>query len=93
VRGFPWVLLPLLGLFSEMLREMTEMKPYWRNPVALDNTTLVAALGAEPHTPLDEAVYTTLEALGCLGGKSDANRLHAAHAASSSLLHVHPRAY
>jgi nucleoside-diphosphate-sugar epimerase len=93
VRGFPWVVLPLLGLFSEMLREMTEMKPYWRNPVALDNTTLVAALGAEPHTPLDAAVRTTLEALGCLGGKSDANRLHAAHAVSSSLLHAHPRAY
>jgi hypothetical protein len=34
--------------------------------VRLDNAKLVAFLGSEPHTPIDEAVRSTLEGLGCL---------------------------
>jgi nucleoside-diphosphate-sugar epimerase len=62
----PWSLLPLIGLFNTTMREMVEMQPYWKNPVRLDNASLVAVLGEEPHTPLDRAMTTTLEALGCI---------------------------
>ena len=33
---------------------------------ALDNAKLVAFLGTEPHTPIDVAVRSTLEGLGCM---------------------------
>lgn len=60
VRGFPWMLLPLLAPFSTLLREMMEMRYLWREPLRLDNTRLVALLGAEPHTAWDEAVRGAL---------------------------------
>ncbi len=60
VRGFPWLLLPLLAPFSTLLREMKEMRYLWRQPLRLDNSRLVALLGAEPHTPLDRAVRSAL---------------------------------
>jgi len=61
----PWALLPLVGLFNPTMREMVEMRPFWENPVRLDNASLVAAIGEEPHTPLDQAMKTTLAALDC----------------------------
>lgn len=45
---------------------MVEMHYLWRLPVRLRNDKLVDFLGAEPHTPLDSAVYQTLQGLGCL---------------------------
>jgi nucleoside-diphosphate-sugar epimerase len=42
------------------------MRYLWRQSVRLDNSKLVNFLGAEPHTPLDEAVQMTLEGLGCI---------------------------
>jgi nucleoside-diphosphate-sugar epimerase len=60
VRRFPWPLLPLLAPFSTLLREMREMHYLWQHPLRLDNSRLVALLGAEPHTPLDQAVLATL---------------------------------
>lgn len=45
---------------------MMEMRYQWRQPLRMDNTRLVGVLGAEPHTPLDEAVAATLRGLGCL---------------------------
>ena len=56
------------------------MRYLWREPLRLDNARLVAFLGAEPHTPLDEAVRETLEGLGCLpvAAKSKVRKLHAA---------------
>lgn len=62
--GFPWALLPLIAPFNATMREMIEMRPYWQNPVELDNKALVALLGEEPHTPLVEAMRVTLTALG-----------------------------
>lgn len=62
----PWMLLPLIGLFSPTMREMVEMRPFWENPVRLDNASLIATIGEEPHTPLDQAMATTLRALGCV---------------------------
>lgn len=61
----PWALLPLIGLFNPTMKEMVEMRPFWEHPVRLDNADLVAAIGEEPHTPLDVAMSTTLAALGC----------------------------
>jgi len=66
LRRMPWRLLPLIAPFNPTMREMIEMEGYWRHPVALDNGSLVAATGAEPHTPLDEAMPETLAALGCV---------------------------
>jgi nucleoside-diphosphate-sugar epimerase len=66
VRPFPWFALHALAPFNESLRELLEMRYLWRDTVLLDNARLVAQLGAEPHTPLPEALAATLRALGCL---------------------------
>ncbi len=66
VRAFPWWLFMIGAPFVTLFREMKEMRYLWREPLYMDNTRLVKTLGAEPHTPLDEAVRTTLEGLGCL---------------------------
>jgi nucleoside-diphosphate-sugar epimerase len=60
VRALPWLFLRLAAPFNETLREMLEMRYLWREPVLLDNAKLVAALGEEPHTPLDRALRTAL---------------------------------
>ncbi|MGA2843648.1 MAG: SDR family oxidoreductase [Steroidobacteraceae bacterium] len=65
VTGFPWWLVTLASPFVTTLREMREMRYLWREPVRMDNARLIAALGQEPHTPLDEAVDATLIGLGC----------------------------
>jgi len=64
--AFPWLVLPLLAPFNTTMREMIEMKGFWRQPLELDNRALVALLGAEPHTPLDTAMRETLAGLGCI---------------------------
>ena len=66
VRGFPWFAVYALAPFVETFREMIEMRYLWRRPVRLDNRKLVAFLGGEPRTDLDEAVRVTLKGLGCL---------------------------
>jgi nucleoside-diphosphate-sugar epimerase len=65
-RAFPWWALALASPFVTLFREMREMRYLWREPLKMENDRLVAFLGAEPHTPLDEAVKTTLAGLGCL---------------------------
>jgi nucleoside-diphosphate-sugar epimerase len=66
VTVFPWWLLTLASPFVATFREMREMRYLWREPVRMDNARLIAALGQEPHTPLDEAVEATLVGLGCI---------------------------
>jgi len=63
VRRLPWSLLSLAAPFNETVRELLEMKPFWRDPVRLDNRRLVAFLGEEPRTALDVAVMATLRGL------------------------------
>lgn len=70
IRSFPWWLIYMAAPFNATLRELLEMRYLWRQPVRLHNAKLVAFLGAEPHTPLDEAVHTTLRGLGCIGARS-----------------------
>jgi nucleoside-diphosphate-sugar epimerase len=66
VSAFPWWLLALASPFVATLREMREMRYLWQQPVGMDNAKLVAFLGREPHTPLDEAVEAALDGMGCL---------------------------
>lgn len=66
VHGFPWWAMQLAAPFGGFPREATEIAPYWRHPMRFDNRRLVELIGQEPRTPLDVAVTTTLEALGCL---------------------------
>ena len=77
VRPFPWWAVRLGSPFVTTFREMQEMRYLWNEPVKMDNTRLVAALGREPHTPLDLAVEASLEGLGCLA--------HDGHGASHAL--------
>jgi nucleoside-diphosphate-sugar epimerase len=65
IRRFPWPVVYLLAPFVETFREMLEMRYLWSKSLRLDNKKLVAFLGEEPHTPLDQALRTTLHGLGC----------------------------
>jgi hypothetical protein len=62
----PWWLLRFGSPFNETVRELYAVRPFWRTPVALDNTRLLQFLGEEPHTPLESAVLTSLRGLGAL---------------------------
>lgn len=66
VKPMPWWAMRLAAPFVPLLRELLEMKYLWEQPVRLDNRRLRAALSEEPRTPLDDAVRTTLAAMGCL---------------------------
>jgi len=66
VRAFPWPLVTLLSPFVTLFREMREMRYLWREPLRLSNDRLLGVLTNEVHTPLDQAVRTTLTGLGCL---------------------------
>ncbi len=66
VTAFPWWLVSLASPFVTTFREMLEMRYLWRERVQLVNSRLIAELGREPHTPLDEAVEATLCGLGCV---------------------------
>jgi nucleoside-diphosphate-sugar epimerase len=64
--GLPWRLMRLASPFVPLFRELAEMRYLWNMPVRMDNRHLISVLGAEPHTPLDTAVRSTLLGLGCL---------------------------
>jgi nucleoside-diphosphate-sugar epimerase len=69
VSAFPWWLLMLASPFVTTFREMREMRYLWRTPIRMDNARLVAALGYEPHTPLDQAVEAALIGMGSLAAE------------------------
>nr|WP_294524196.1 NAD-dependent epimerase/dehydratase family protein [uncultured Rhodopila sp.] len=60
IRPMPWPLLRLVSPFSGFMRELLDVEYLWRVPIRLDNRKLTALIGAEPHTPLDEAVRRSL---------------------------------
>ncbi|MFZ3035484.1 MAG: SDR family NAD(P)-dependent oxidoreductase [Parvibaculum sp.] len=66
IKGMPWWAITLAAPFVETFRELLEMRYLWKKPLRLDNRKLVAFLGVEPHTPLDQALRETLKGLGCL---------------------------
>ncbi len=63
IKTLPWWLVGLAGFVQETPRELYKMRYLWKTPIRLDNRKLTAFLGEEPHTPLGEAVRTTLAAL------------------------------
>jgi len=63
IRRFPWFAIYALSPFVVTFREMLEMRYLWDTTLLLDNGKLVRFLGAEPHTPLDQALATTLRGL------------------------------
>jgi len=63
IHSFPWFAVVLAAPFVEVCREMLEMRYLWKQPLRLDNRKLVAAIGAEPHTPLDQAVAATFRGI------------------------------
>ena len=67
--ALPVVARPLAAPFVTLMRELREMRYLWREPLRMPNDRLVAELGEEPHTPLDDAVRTTLRAMGCLSAE------------------------
>lgn len=67
VKAVPWFVFGLLSPFHETMRELYAVRPLWRRPIELSNAKLVTFLGAEPHTPLDEAVRETLRGLRVIG--------------------------
>ena len=79
--AFPWWFVRLAAPFVEVYRETLEMRYLWNTPVELDNTKLRGFLGAEPQTPLDEAVARSYEwavgnsaADGAIGTRMNASR-------------------
>lgn len=77
IGALPWWLLDLASPFVTTFREMREMRYLWRQPVRMDNARLVATLGREPHTPLDDAVEAALQGLGCLPAPQAGRRVAA----------------
>jgi len=66
IRAFPWPVVRLAAPFNETFRELLEMRYLWTRPIGLDNARLTRFLGAEPHTPLDQALAASLADMGCL---------------------------
>jgi nucleoside-diphosphate-sugar epimerase len=66
VSRLPWLAVHAMAPFNETMREMLEMRYLWETPVLLDNSHLVARLGAEPHTPIVDALRRALEGLNAL---------------------------
>jgi nucleoside-diphosphate-sugar epimerase len=69
VAAMPWGVMRLLSPVVPLFRELAEMRYLWRIPVRMNNKGLESVLGAEPHTPLEAAVRSTLIGLGCLAAK------------------------
>ena len=62
----PWPLLYLGAPFVTFFRELLEMRYLWQQDVQLDNHKLTGLIGAEPHTPIELALWHVLADLGCL---------------------------
>jgi nucleoside-diphosphate-sugar epimerase len=71
-RRFFWPAIYLAAPLNTFCREVLEMRYLWQREVRLDSSKLHRFLGAEPHTPLTEAVRQSLIGLGCLPKNRDA---------------------
>jgi nucleoside-diphosphate-sugar epimerase len=63
VRPLPWWLLSMIAPLAPDVKDLVELKYLWERPVRLCNRRLVATLGREPHTSLDDAVRRTLSSI------------------------------
>ncbi len=85
IKKLPWAVVRIAGLFNETFRELLKMRYLWQTPHRLDNTKLLAVLGNEPHTPLEEALRVTLAGHGCLPAQESATAQNeTGHAAAAA---------
>jgi len=68
----PWPMIRALGVFVPLWRELARMSYLWRVPHALDGTKLAARCPDLAATPLDQALFVSLAALG-VGGPARAD--------------------
>jgi nucleoside-diphosphate-sugar epimerase len=61
IKPFPWWAVKLGSPFVNAFHEMLEMRYLWQVSLQLDNSKLRALIGAEAHTPLEEALAATLD--------------------------------
>ena len=62
--GLPWPLIRFAGLFSPMMREISEMSYLWNSPHQMDDGKLQQTIGNVEHTPLLQAVFQSLAESG-----------------------------
>jgi len=70
IKRFAWWMLRLGKPFVAVFRELLEMRYLWQRELHMRNDRLVAFLGTEPRTPIDQAVRETLSSLGCLDAQA-----------------------
>lgn len=63
-KQLPWLVIRIGALVVPTWAALLSLRYLWQTPHALDNTRLVGLIGAEPHTPLDDAVTAALRQLG-----------------------------
>jgi nucleoside-diphosphate-sugar epimerase len=64
VRPMSWWFLKSIGQLMALSRELSELEYLWRVPHRISGEKLAALLGEVPHTPLPDAIATSLRALG-----------------------------
>jgi nucleoside-diphosphate-sugar epimerase len=64
VRHMSWWMLKTVGQLLALGRELAEIEYLWRVPHRISGQKLQAAIGDVPHTPLVDALRTTLAELG-----------------------------
>lgn len=64
IRRFPWPAVPLLAPFMTLMREVLEVRYFWKEALHMKNDKLVAFLGHEPRTPIDTALRDALADIG-----------------------------
>lgn len=74
LRRFPWRQVRLAAPIVATLRELLELRYLRQPPVRMANQRLTQLLGAEPHTPLDEAIEQTLDGRGGLDAYTGGQR-------------------
>jgi len=63
-KGFPWLILRLLGLFSRQMRAVVAMSYLWRVPHQIDRSDFDGLLPDFKETPAEEAFEDMVRGLG-----------------------------
>lgn len=76
-RRLPWPVIRVGAWFLPTWAALVEMRYLWSRPHALANDKLTALIGAEPHTPLAQAVQAALTDLGNMTAPATTSRRRA----------------
>lgn len=60
ISSMPWFIIPVLGLFQPVIREVYEMRYLWRVPHRVDGTKLHRMFPDFKHTPVEDAMRQML---------------------------------